>query len=75
MNQAFIREVHTRSRPLNVDSMDAAALVLAREIAKGPLTDIDPETWARHLAWVLGFDALIDDRKALHHLTTHMVQL
>lgn len=71
-NQKFVDEVFERSRPLAVDSMDAAAEVIAKQIAKGKSESTTDEAWARHLAWVIGFDALIDDRKRLRDLSSFM---
>lgn len=70
-NQKFIDEVFERSRPLHVDSMDKAAEVIAKAIAEMKSTS-EPETFARHLAWIIGFDALIADRERLRDLSSFM---
>lgn len=71
MNRKFMSEVSERTRPLAVDSMEEATRVIAKAIATGK--DMDTDAFARHLAWLIGFDALIDDRKALHHAASFMV--
>jgi hypothetical protein len=74
MNQAGIKAIHDLSRPLAVDSMDRAAEVIAKEIARGPSPSTTPESWARHIAWVIGFDALIEDREKVRAITQYQVE-
>lgn len=74
LNPEGVRFVHGRVRPLDVDSMDKAAEVIAKEIARGPSEGTTPESWARHIAWVIGFDTLIDDRKAIRSITSLVVE-
>lgn len=62
---AFLKDMAT---PLAVDSMNDAADIIAKELARGPSPNITPEQWARHLAWVIGFDRLIADRKAIRRV-------
>jgi hypothetical protein len=79
MNAKGIKFVHEHTQPLAVNTMDAAAEVIrnniAKKIAEGKDTKfaVDSPEFARHLAWVIGFDALVDDRKAVHEFTTKIV--
>lgn len=73
MNTKFLTEVQHRTRELAVSTMDQATEVLLKEITRGPATGTTPEAWARHLAWVIGFDTLVDDRKRLAELTSFML--
>lgn len=72
-NKEGVRFIHERTRPLSIDSMDAASEALTLALAKGPSASTTPEAWARHLAWIIGFDALIDDRKAVYSVTSLLV--
>jgi len=66
INSKGVRFIEAHSRPLEIDSLDRAQEVLATAIAKGPASDkITPEQWARHLAWIIGFDDLVKDRKTV----------
>lgn len=73
-NENGVRFIHERTRPLAVDSMDAASEAIAAALAKGPSGSPTPEQWARHLAWIIGFDALLDDRKAINKITSLIVK-
>lgn len=74
LNKAGVALVHRCTRPLAIDTMDAAAEAIAKHIARGPSSSTTPEAWARHLAWVIGFDTLIDDRKRIHGVTQFVVE-
>lgn len=73
MNQLGIKTIHDLTRPLAVDSMKAAQEALAKAIAKGPSSSTSPESWALHLAWIIGFDALVEDRAKIRAITQYMV--
>jgi len=73
-NEKGVAFIHERTRPLAVNSMEDAAAAIAFALAKGPSPSITPEQWARHLAWIIGFDDLIDDRKALHAVTSLLIK-
>ncbi len=70
-NQKFVDEVYGLSRPLAVYSMDEAASVIAK--ALDARREDDNEAFGRHLAWLIGFDALLSDRKRLRDLSSFMV--
>lgn len=76
MNQIGIKMIHDATRPLHVDSMDAAQDVLAKALLeRGFCTTVeDRERLARHLAWLIGFDALIGDREKVHAFTSMIVE-
>lgn len=73
-NDEGVRYIHERTRPLAVNSMDDAETTIAKALARGPSGNTTPEQWARHLAWIIGFDALIDDRKAIQSVTKLLVR-
>lgn len=72
MNRRGLQFVHDKSRPLHVYDMAQATEVIAKAIADliergGNLADEQVRTaQARHFAWLIGFDTLVADRKALH---------
>lgn len=77
MNPKGIKFVEEKTRPLAVMTMDHAAEVIGKALAERdariaagkPLaTDTDAEAQGRHFAWLIGFDALTDDRKAIHNV-------
>lgn len=68
IDQKAVNRIYHLSRPLAVNTMDDAARVLAKEIEKGMGRDQSPEEWARHLAWIIGFDALLDDRASVQRI-------
>lgn len=77
MNQKGIKFIHERSRPLAVDSMDAAGEAILRALEKHVKGEFDPlplESFARHLAWIIGFDALVEDRAAVREFTDKLVE-
>ena len=73
INKKGVKFVHDGTRPLNIYSMDDAQDVIARAIEKGPPGSTTPLQWARHLAWLIGFDTLIDERKSIHSVTSLIV--
>lgn len=81
-NDEGVRYIHERTRPLAVDSIDEAAKQIDVAIKKGldrrvPVNFSDADerlAYARHLAWIIGFDALIDDRKAINKITSLIVK-
>jgi hypothetical protein len=74
LNPAGVRFVHERTEPLAVDSMADAEAVLLKELEKGRDQELDRGAWARHLAWIIGFDRLLEDRKAIHQVTSLVVE-
>lgn len=75
INQKGINRIYHLSRPLAVNTMDEAARVLGKEIEKGMGRDQSPEEWARHLAWVIGFDALVEDRALIHSTVEYIADV
>jgi hypothetical protein len=81
MNDRGIKFINDRTAPLAVDTMKCAAEIILKEIEKreeriatGRELETDrTEAFGMHIAWVIGFDALIDDRKAIHHVTEKIV--
>lgn len=81
MNDKGIKFIHERTRPLAVATMDHAAEAIGKELAKRderakagrPLETDAPEQFGRHLAWIVGFDALTEDRAAINHITDKVV--
>jgi hypothetical protein len=82
LNPEGVRFVHKRTRPLDVDSMEKAAAAISRTIASmltraTPVNLGDPDerlAYSKHLAWVIGFDAMIEDRNAIHEVTKLVVE-
>lgn len=83
MNTKGIRFVHERTTPMHIDTMEKAAEAIGRairerdaRIAEGkPLTtDQDPVKFGRHCAWLVGFDHIIDDRKAIRDFVEKIVE-
>jgi hypothetical protein len=76
MNQKGMKFVEERTRPLAVATMDRAAEVIGKELAKRderakagrPLETDVPEKFGTHLAWIVGMDALLEDRAAIHNV-------
>lgn len=81
-NDEGVRYIHQRTKPLAVDSMDEAAKQIDVAIKKGldkqnPVdffNDEERADYARHLAWIIGFDHLIDDRNAINKITSLIVK-
>lgn len=78
MNKDGVRFVHKRTQPLAVPSMNYAEQAIAKELKKRGLmtdeSDADRVNFARHLAWIIGFDTLTEDRAAIHELTSKIVE-
>ena len=76
MNEKGIKFIEERTRPLAVATMEHAAEVLAKELQKRderigagkPLKTDTPADFGRHLAWIIGFDTMTDDRAAIHNV-------
>lgn len=76
MNQKGIKFIAERTRPLAVMTMAQANEVIGKELAKRderaaagkPLETDAADKFGTHLAWIIGFDALTDDRAAIHHI-------
>lgn len=81
LNPEGIRFVHNKTRPLQIDSMDAAAEAIASALTRKNVAEMDLSTpekvasFARNLAWIIGFDAMINDRKAIHAVTSLVAEI
>lgn len=71
-NQRFIDEVYGLTRPLAINSMDEASETIAKALRERTNGQDDNDKFARHLAWIIGFDTLINDRKRLRDLSSFM---
>lgn len=74
LNPEGVRFVHQRSRPLDVYSIERAAEVIDKAIADAKEEPPESEGIGRHIAWLIGFDTLIDDRKEIQKLTSLVVE-
>lgn len=72
LNAKGVGFVHDKTRPLAVYSMEEAAAAILKQLPDVAQADTQKklEDLARHIAWLIGFDTLIDDRKAIHHVTS-----
>lgn len=79
MNMKGIKFIHERSRPLEVDSAERAAEVLASALAKRAQAKEDKrcvppdDSFIRHLVWLIGFDTLVEQRADIHRFVDKLV--
>jgi hypothetical protein len=79
-NATGIKFINDRTKRLEVDSIEKAAEVLFEAIEKrdariregNPLSTDTTIDFARHLAWITGFDALVEQRAEIHHITSKL---
>jgi hypothetical protein len=68
-NAKGITFLQRRTRPLEINDIETAGARIAEALEKAtnegrPLD----ATLGRHLAWLIGFDTLLEDRAAIHNL-------
>lgn len=80
LNSKGIKFIAERVRPLAVNNVEEAAKVLhealekrRKAIEQGNSVPND-ESFAAHLAWIIGFDTLTEDRTAIHQLVDKLVE-
>lgn len=74
LNPEGVRFVHQRSRPLEVYSMEQAGEIIDKAIADAKGKPSIGEGIGRHIAWLIGFDTLIDDRTEIQRITSLVVE-
>ncbi len=74
INDKGLNFIAQRVRPLGVNTMEQAVEGLTKHIAMGPPPTTTPESWARHLAWVIGFDTLVEQRTQIHEFVSMVVR-
>lgn len=74
MNDEGVRFIHERCGPLNVNSMDDAATLITKELRRQRERNTSDADLGRHLAWVIGFDTLIEQRNQIRQFTSLIVK-
>jgi len=83
-NKKGVQRLHALTTPLAVNSMSDAAEAISKRLEQALIADsprhvdmadpVERLKFAQNLAWLIGFDRLIEDRNEIHEITSLIVE-